>query len=249
MNIQQILSRFPKNRGELLPEYQEIYVEEYKLNRGGESPLSAIVKKIESWGHYKLRSPESVTPSPDTSVLELGAGTLNHIPFEVAFSCYDVVEPFDELFETSEHCERVSKRYKSIYDIEGASKYNRIISQLTLEHVPDLPALVAKSALLLEEGGVFQAAIPSEGGFLWGLSWRLTTGISYRLRTGLNYKTLMHYEHINEAREIEQVLGHLFTHVLVRRFPLPIFHLSMYSYIEASGPRLDRCRSLLDVSL
>ena len=104
-----------------------------------------------------------------------------------------------------------------------------------------MPTVVAAAALLLKKGGLFQAAIPTEGGFLWGAAWRLTTGFAYRIRTGLDYKTLMRHEHINLANEIEQIISYFFTQMRTKRFPLPSFHLSFYTYIEAREPNVTRC--------
>ena len=66
------------------------------------------------------------------------------------------------------------------------------------------------AALRLEADGVFQAGIPSEGGFLWGIAWRLSTGISYYLRTGLGYGVVMRHEHIDSAFEYSPSSGTCF---------------------------------------
>ena len=125
------------------------------------------------------------------------------------------------------------------------SRYDRVISVAVLEHLEKLPEQVARCGLALAEGGVFQAGIPSEGGFLWGATWRLTTGISFRMRTGLPYRLLMRHEHINGAQEILRVVRHFFERVRVRRFPLPLHHLSLYAYIHAERPRRDVCEQFL----
>lgn len=102
-----------------------------------------------------------------------------------------------------------------------------------MEHLIDLPAVIRAALRLLKPNGVFQAGIPAEGGFIWGLSWRCTTGISYRLRTGANYKYLMRYEHVNNAKEIENVLKYYFNSVKIERFLLPWRQVAFYEYIEA----------------
>jgi hypothetical protein len=128
--------------------------------------------------------------------------------------------------------------YDDIGDVPDDRRYSRIISVAVLEHLQDLPRVLAASARHLLSDGKFQALIPTEGGFLWGASWRLTTGIAYRLRTGLDYKTMMRHEHINDSREIIELVGHFFETVQISRFPLPGHHSSFYTYIEASAPRL-----------
>jgi hypothetical protein len=99
---------------------------------------------------------------------------------------------------------------------------------------------------MLREDGQLRAGIPSEGGFLWGASWRCTTGILYRLRTGLPYAPLMRSEHINDAEEIVALAGHFFGDVAIRRFPLPFLHLSFYTFFVASRPKREICRAYLE---
>ena len=120
--------------------------------------------------------------------------------------------------------------------------FERILSVAVLEHLDDLPTTIAACARRLAPGGIFQAGIPAEGGFIWGSAWRVTTGISYRLRTGLPYAPVMRHEHLNDAAEIISILRYFFQIVRVHWFPLPTRHFAFYGYIEAREPRLDRCK-------
>jgi hypothetical protein len=175
-------------------------------------------------------------------LLELGAGTLNHLQYESAMP-YDIVEPWPALYQHSGTQDRVTHTYTSIAEIPEHVRYGRIISVAVLEHVENLPDLVARSGLLLDGHGVFQAGIPAEGGMLWGLAWRSMTGSAYRLRTGLPYAPVMRHEHLNTAAEIIAILRHFFRSVELSWFPLPSRHLSFYCYIEARDPDPDGCRS------
>jgi hypothetical protein len=179
--------------------------------------------------------------SAGATVLELGAGNLNHVPYERNASSYAVVEPMRALWEDSPYRSSLNVIYADISEIEPGASYDRIISIAVLEHLTDLPLIVARSGLLLNPGGRFQAAIPTEGGFLWGAAWRATTGVAYRLHRGEDYGALMRHEHVNTAREMQAVIEHFFELVTLRRFPLPWFHLSFYTYLEAAAPKIDRC--------
>ena len=92
---------------------------------------------------------------------------------------------------------------------------------------------------------MLQVSIPSEGGFLWGASWRLTTGLLFRWRTGLNYAPFMRFEHINTADDVARVIDCFFREVEIRRFPFPFRNLSLYTYIEAHAPKIDVCQAYL----
>lgn len=225
-NIQRLLDSYPRQRPPLSTAHQRIFEAEYRQNREGKTLITHFTQKLESWMHKKVASIHS------ERVLELGAGTLNHVPYEEV-AHYDIVEPFKTLFLTSPYLNRIQNIYDSIHAIPGQNCYPRIISVAVLEHVLDLPAVIHKAHELLEPQGVFQAGIPCEGGFLWGLSWRLTTGIAYRLRTGLSYRTVMRHEHVNRCDEIITLVRHAFNNIKIDYFPLPFVHGAFYAYIEA----------------
>jgi SAM-dependent methyltransferase len=158
---------------------------------------------------------------------------------------YDAVEPFKELWADSPERRLVRRIYDDLAAVPEQNRYDAILSVAVLEHLTDLPAVVARAAMLLREGGSFRAGFPSEGGLLWGLAWRLTTGVEYRLKRGLDYGAIMRHEHVNTAREITSVLEYFFENVELARFPLPFAQLSFYTAATARNPRLTRCREFL----
>ena len=239
--IQGLLASYPRTRPELPPAQRARYVQDYRNNRMGAQGLAAVVAGLEAWMHRAVAAPPAAR-----RILELGAGTLNHLRYEPEAEVYDVVEPFHELWVDRAERGRVGRFYDDIAEVPEAARYDRIVSIAVLEHLTDLPLVVARSALHLDEGGQFRGGIPSEGGFLWGLAWRSTTGVVYRLRTGLDYARIMRHEHANQADEIVAVLGYFFQEVSWRRFPLGVKHLSFYTAIEARGPRRERCAAFAD---
>ena len=113
-----------------------------------------------------------------------------------------------------------------------------------LEHLCDLPEVVARSCLLLAEGGSFRASIPSEGTWVWYLSWRLSTGLEFWLRHRLDYGRIMRHEHVNTAREIEEVLRHFFGEVSMKVFGLSR-GISLFQHFACAQPHRDRARAYL----
>jgi len=235
-----LVSSFPKVRPPLSAAHARLYEREYQLNREGTAPIERLAKWVESWMHRCVARHSGEGPT-----LELGAGTLNHLKYETVLDDYDVVEPFEALFSGNPLVGRVRHIYSDQRQIPLRPAYARIVSIAVLEHMTDLPRELARSGVLLRPQGVFQAGIPSEGGFLWWLGWRCTTGISYWLRNRLDYGVVMRHEHVNTSDEIVALVRLLFRDVRIRRFPLPHRHLSLYAYIEARDPMHEACESIL----
>ena len=238
--ITAILAQYPKTRPPLPAAYQAVYEREYRLNRDGGSFVTRISSGLEGWMHRRV-----ATLAGEGDVLELGAGTLNQLDYEPPQAGYDIVEPFVALYADSPLLPRLRHVYADIGEVPAERRYRRITSVAVLEHLVDLPGIVARSALLLDPAGVFQAGIPSEGGFVWTLAWRTTTGVAYWRRNRLDYGVLMRHEHVNTAAEIEAVVGHFFGELDVARFPLPGRQLSFYSYLAARRPNRERAAAYL----
>ena len=234
--VDALLATYPRARPELPQAHRETYVEHYRRNRSGTHGLSRIVMRLESWMHRQIAKDVS------GAVLEIGAGNLNHVPYQPDAAVYDAVEPFRELWRDSPYRACVRRIYDDCAEIPAEERYDCILSVALLEHLVDLPAVVAGAALHMRAGGSFRAGFPSEGGLLWRLAWRLTTGIEYRLRRGLDYAAIMRHEHVNTAEEIVALLGYFFARVEIARFPLPAAHLSFYTAAIAREPVIERCR-------
>jgi SAM-dependent methyltransferase len=239
-DIQALLASYPRQRAPLTPAHAAVFEAEYRRNRSGQGGLLSITARLEAWMHRGVAG-----GAPGGRLLELGAGTLNHVPYERNVAVYDAVEPWQSLWQDSPNLTAVNHLYNDLAEIEESNRYDRIVSVAVLEHLTDLPAITASCGLLLTPAGRFLAGIPSEGGILWGLAWRLTTGMAYRLRHGINYGAVMRHEHVNDASEIRAIVGYFFHDVTERRFPLPFFHLSFYTLLEASRPNVARCAAWL----
>lgn len=237
-----LLSSYPRRRPPLSPAWEDAYTDVYRSSRNGTTLLYGLTQKLESWMHRAV-----LPPNPPERILEIGAGTLNHLKYEDASVPYDVVEPFRALFEGSPQVGRVSNFYTDIAEVPASLRYDHVVSIATLEHLTDLPQVLARIGLMLSSGGRFSSAIPSEGGFLWGTTWRLSVGLACRLSRGLDYGELMRHEHVNEASEVLSLIRYLFRQVSVRRFPTPLHQFSLYTAIAASVPDLDACHRILEM--
>lgn len=234
---------FPKEREPLPPEFQAIYSEHYKQNRVGSSHASGLAQKMESWMHKRVA--EDVKSGVQKSTLEIGAGTLNHLPYEAQTAPYDIVEPFHYLNESSPNLNRVRNVYDDIAEIPEEIKYERVVSIATFEHICNLPDVVARCGLLLVEGGKLRAAIPSEGTILWRMGYTFTTGLEFKRKYNLNYEVLMKHEHVNTAKEIEEVLRYFFSDIKAKIFGVAK-SLSLYQFYSCTKPDLKKCSDYLN---
>lgn len=240
-----MLSDFPKIRKELPKAYQDIYETHYMKNREGETAATSASQKMEKWLHKMVAA--DLNGKEDVSTLEIGAGTLNQLRYENT-TPYDIIEPFKSLYEGSPLLQKVRNTFDDIGEIDSTHKYNRIISIATFEHICDLPQVVAKSCLLLDNDGTLRVAIPNEGTILWKLGWKLTTGLEYKLKYGLNYKVLMEYEHVNTADEIEFVLKHFYKSVKHKVFGINR-KLAFYRFYECQLPDIEKAKAFLGADL
>jgi hypothetical protein len=236
-----IFDRFPKARPRLPDAHAAVFAQEYAINRTGATLTARAAQRLEGWMHRQV----AARSRPGEQLLELGAGTLNHVAYEARAESYDAVEPRAFLYQDQPVRRALRRIVPSIDDLPADARYDRVLSIAVLEHMTDLPREVARAAGRLKDGGVFQAGVPCEGHLLWGIAWRLSTGLAFRLRTGLSYAPLMRHEHVNRFDEIRAVLDHLFARSAVRFFPLPTPHLAFYAYLECREPRHDRARALI----
>lgn len=227
-----LFANFPKTRIALPDSYKEIYNKHYKVNREGKTLATSLSMFMESWMHQKIA--KDVHQIKNKTTLEIGAGTLNHLKYETAI-LYDIVEPFQKLYENSPYIKLINNIYQDISHIEETKKYDRIISIATFEHILNLPEVIYKTCKLLDKNGTLRVAIPNEGAFIWKLGWKLTTGIEYKLKYGLDYSLLMKHEHVNTATEIEDILRFFYKDVK-GSYSTFLKPFSFYCFFTCSSP-------------
>ncbi len=236
-----MFSKYPKIRPVLSKEYKKIYNEHYINNREGQTTASFFSKIMESWLHKKVA--KDINKMINKSTLEIGAGTLNQLDYENPHP-YDVIEPFKELYKNSKHIKSIRSFYNNISEVEKDKKYDRITSVATFEHITNLPEVVAKTCLHLNNNGTLRVSIPNEGTILWRLGWKLTSGIEFRLKYKLKYETLLKYEHVNNASEIEEVLKYFYSDIKPSFFGLSK-GFAFYLYYECKNPKIDVAREYI----
>ena len=239
-----MLSDFPKTRPPLPQEIVDIYATHYKKNRGGDTIASSLSQRMEAFMHRSVAA-DTHNISCERSTLEIGAGTLNQLQYETKIGPYDIVEPFVSLFEDSPNLSKIRNVFSDTNNIPRTNRYDRITSIAAFEHICNLPEVVARCALMLNENGNLRVSIPSEGTLLWSLGWKLTTGLEFRLKYNLDYGLLMKHEHVNTAAQVELVLRYFFNDVAGRYFGIGR-RLSLYQTYVCQSPRIDNCYEYLE---
>ena len=97
---------------------------------------------------------------------------------------------------------------------------------------------------LLKDNGVFSAAIPSQGRFLWTMAYKLSTGIAFRTKYKLDYDVIMNYEHVNTQAEIIMVCHYFFDSVKKSLFGISD-ELSLYTHLSCRKPNQQKAREYL----
>ena len=238
----QVLDKFPKSRQELPEEYLKIYDDYYKNNREGKTAATSISSRLESWMHRKVCTCK-VCDWP--KILEIGAGTLNQLPYEKDYSQYDIVEPYKALYKNSVYLERINNTFSDISEISFENKYDKISSIAAFEHILNLPEVIARCSRLLSSKGKLCISIPNEGTVLWVIGYKISTGVEFRLKYGMDYSVIMNYEHINTAKEIREITNYFFKNVKVKNFGL-CSSLALYQYYECKNPNTDKSKEYLN---
>src|ERR1700692_4452737 len=116
---EELLATYPRSRPELPQAHRQSYLEHYRANRSGDRGLSKVVMKLEAW--MQRRVAKGVTAR---SLLEIGAGHLNHVAYHPNVRIYDAVEPFRELWDDSPHRARVRRIYSDLAEVPETQRYD-----------------------------------------------------------------------------------------------------------------------------
>jgi hypothetical protein len=241
-NAKKWLDMFPKKRQELPEVYKLIYEEHRINNREGRTNVSSLSMKMEKWLHRIVAS-DVKNKKDNISTLEIGAGILNQLPYEPNIVDYDIIEPFDHFYKNSKFLSRIKNIYSDIREIKSDKKYMRITSVATFEHIVNLPEVVAMAVLLLDEKGSLRVSIPNEGTILWRFG-TMITGIEFKKKYNLNYKTIMKYEHVNSANEIENVLKYFFKKTTIKVLGINR-SFAFYRFISCKEPDISKARNYI----
>ena len=209
--------------------YKKIYEEFYLSYSNANTFFRKISLIVEKWYHLKAFKSFPYAKS----ILEIGAGNLNHIEYEKNFEIYDIVEPKRFLLNAAKNIakNKVRSQYSSINNVPKKNLYEKILAIAVLEHIENLNSFLFEVKKHLKPNGKLIIEIPAEGEFLWWLGWRLTTGIGFWLKYRLDYGVIIRYEHINSAEKVISSIKEYFVIENISSFPLNFKNMRLYIHI------------------
>src|SRR6185369_1781541 len=150
-------------------------------------------------------------------VLEIGAGTGEHVPFvRHQYEQYVLSDVDCAALRVARDKHSASHGPKLSFAVQDASdlsfpdeSFDRVIATHVLEHVPQPHTALKKWRGTVKNGGVLSILIPTDPGFAWRLGRRL--GPRRRaLKLGIAYDYVMAREHVNSCTNLIALLRHYF---------------------------------------
>jgi len=174
------------------PDYEFSY-EQYASSPGAENLTSWIFGR----GHELL---ETSLPRADAGrVLEVGAGTGNHIQYlRHGFKEYVITDLQDTLMMSGheEYAPGVSFRKMDAGNLEVAdSSIDRLISCHVLEHLPKPHRCLREWHRVVRGGGIISILLPTDPGLAWRLARIFARKSAHK--QGIPYDYVISREHIN----------------------------------------------------
>ena len=112
MDINDLISTYPRRRPPMSPEMTDVFEDIYKKNRQRDNWVNNLSKHLEAWMHRR------VAKLSGRKVLEIGAGPLNHLKYETNRDTYDIIEPFTAMYENHPDLEKIGSIYSDIGELE-----------------------------------------------------------------------------------------------------------------------------------
>lgn len=207
---------------------------------------------------WVMRSSHRLTEKPFAAdaffgrVLEIGAGTGEHIPF--------VRHDFDEYVLTDHDPKTLDiarTKLSGLYDGKlsfdtqsGATLsypdnyFDRVVATHVLEHISPPHLAIKEWARVLKNQGTLSILIPTDP----GLAWRLGRNLGPRKRAlaqGLAYDYIMAREHVNACNNLIAILRHYFPARVEAWWPLPLpsidLNLFFAFHVKVSKPEGNQC--------
>lgn len=207
-------------------EYIKLFAQRYD-DSNYVSPLQAKVMRA---SHCLTEKPFSKNQH-FSRVLEVGAGTGEHLPFvKHSFDQYILSDLNPQTLEIASKKHAELHPGKLAFEAQRAETLNyednyfdRVVAVHVLEHIYKPHLAIKEWMRVLKEGGTLSILIPTDP----GLAWRLGRNLGPRknaIAKGMAYDYVMAREHVNPCNNLMAFLRHYFTEYTECWWPTPIPH-------------------------
>jgi phosphatidylethanolamine/phosphatidyl-N-methylethanolamine N-methyltransferase len=205
-------------------EYREKFAEVYDESNYT-SPLQSSVMR----SSHKLVEKEFDPRVYFSRVLEVGAGTGEHLPFiRHRFDEYTLTDLDPKTLEVAKRKLATTQNAKLKFEVQTGgglsyadNTFDRLIATHVLEHIYQ-PHLVLKEwRRVIKHGGTLSILIPTDP----GMAWRLGRHFGPRknaIAKGIAYDYVMAREHVNSCNNLIAILRHYFPKSKEAWWPFPI---------------------------
>lgn len=196
-----------------------------------------------------MRASHSLTERPYdlnmhfSRVLEIGAGTGEHLPFvRHSFDEYLLADHDKAALGIAKNKLSAIHSGKLHYEVLGDGQlsypdrcFDQVIAAHVLEHIYKPHEAVREWARIIKDGGVLSILIPTDP----GLAWRLGRHLGPRRRAisqGIAYDYVMAREHVNSCNNLVAILRHIFPGLREAWWPfgLPSMDINLFCALHAT---------------
>lgn len=162
-------------------------------------------------------------------VLEIGAGTGEHLPFvQHSFDEYTLTDHNPETLEVAQSKLAYTPSGKLTFEVQTGSElsypdntFDRLVAAHVLEHIYQPHLALKEWRRVLKHGGTLSILIPTDP----GVAWRLGKCFGPRrnaIAQGIAYDYVMAREHVNSCSNLIAILRHYFPKSKEAWWPFPI---------------------------
>jgi phosphatidylethanolamine/phosphatidyl-N-methylethanolamine N-methyltransferase len=205
-------------------EYREKFADVYDESNYS-SPLQSLVMRAS----HRLTEKAFSNKKHFDRVLEIGAGTGEHLPYVMhSFSEYTASDLDPKTLEIAANKSKALHVGKVKFETQpgsnltyAADTFDRVIATHVLEHIYQPHLALKEWCRVLKSGGVLSILIPTDP----GLAWRLGRHLGPRqsaMAKGIAYDYVMAREHVNSCNNLIALLRHYFPQAIESWWPLPV---------------------------
>jgi phosphatidylethanolamine/phosphatidyl-N-methylethanolamine N-methyltransferase len=205
-------------------EYREKFSEVYD-DSNYSSPLQSLVMRA---SHRLAEKPFGNQVHFDR-VLEIGAGTGEHLPFvRHSYNEYVLTDLDSKTLEVAKTKLVRNRRGDVKFETQTGNSLNypdrtfdRVVATHVLEHIYQPHLALKEWYRVLKHGGVLSILIPTDP----GIAWRLGRHLGPRrnaIAQGIAYDYVMAREHVNSCNNLIAILRHYFPEANQAWWPSPI---------------------------